>query len=165
MPETITLSAGDERLGFVNEARALVYPGVDVFHKPILTRTAMQVMWLGTEQFVCFPPRVDIDNYLVIRVEGHSYVDDILLLEVPDAPLSTDAGEIVVLVGNDGPVATVLIPPEGADGDRDEEDAALDESALSEMTKAQLLALASERGLTVSERMTKAWLIEALTGN
>lgn len=155
------LTPNDDRIGSADDKNNLIYPGLDAFGNSILLRSTMQVFWLpGGERFICFPANVDISNV-----------------------------DVVTLTGGDGPVATMVFEPElsahaehsqedvDEDSDRDTEDTEVDipfvnldedpvvlnEDALRDMTKAQLLELAGSRGLTVSERMTKQWLIEALT--
>lgn len=136
----IHVDYNDERLGFVDEQRSLVYPQLDVFGTRILTRTAMQVVWVESEHFVCFPPHMDISEYRVLR----SYPVN---LEPVDS--TYPAPEIAPL------------PDYGADGDRDAEDALPVD--LSTLTKAELIEIGVTRGLTLSERMTKQAMIDALT--
>ncbi len=130
---TITLRDNDERFGTVDDKNNLIYPGIDVFGNPIPVRSAVQV----------------------------------------DAP---DPAHPLIVYGGDGPVTTVVLEKDPSEGFSTEkalfpleeldtsiaDAAAGSEASLSDMTKAQLLDLATERGLTLGDRMTKQAIIDAL---
>ncbi len=149
----ISIPANDgERLGFIDENRTPVYPAHDIFGGQILVRSAMQVHWLG-ERFICFPPQFDMQTVDIIAVEGDDYTDAILIM-------SKDAAIAPLSLTVEDPSNSDL----DTDEDRDTEDSDLTPvgDSLQDLTKTQLLALAEERGLSLSDRLNKQAMIDAL---
>lgn len=161
----IYLDYNDERLGFVDDQRSLVYPQLDVFGKSILTRTAMQVVWVMGERFVCFPPHMDTSEYR-LRFYAPFYLDSVDSGSVNRGELANlsqaTLNPVNLFQGSTYPAPEIApLPDFGADGDRDAEDAPPVD--LSTLTKAELIEIGAARGITLSERMTKQAMIDALS--
>ena len=106
----IILSANDDRFGFIDESRNLIYPSRDVFDMPIRVRSSMHVVWVG-QRFVCFPSQTNTEDYHVSESvpedETYAHADNSSVIGTLSRPIPASLLDAVAEDENEKAILTV----------------------------------------------------------